>query len=54
MYKVVIHNPDGTTHEEDEIFETEEEARIWRRAVQQLQNGRGSPASVESRGLPAQ
>ena len=28
MYKVVMHNPDGTTHEEDEIFETEEEARI--------------------------
>ena len=29
MYKVVMNYPDGTTHEEDEIFETEEEASAY-------------------------
>ena len=29
IYKVEMKYPDGTTHEEDEVFETEEEAREY-------------------------
>jgi hypothetical protein len=29
MYKVVMIYPDGTTHEDDEVFVTEDEARAY-------------------------
>jgi hypothetical protein len=29
MYKVVMKYPDGTTEEDDEVFETEEEANAY-------------------------
>lgn len=36
MYKVVMHYSDGTSEEEDEVFETEAEANDY--ALEQLSN----------------